>query len=522
MTDIGAIVCKITGNSATRPARLISPEVRDLLVSHGYDPARFNRWRWPIGASESSYVELLVTGADLVALNAAALSTDGLSVEIGAAGDTFTVAGLRALPPIPLCVSALSVGMGSAGSASGVTGGLWALPLVDERYHARRRPASANYNVSGAGRRFTQLDTPDDADDIIAGLATAAGLSITITDASTFVLPDVFAKGESAAVWLDRVAGATGRVIVRNPLGGFSCENIDKRTAATALSGFSSFLVAGGVRWQGAAGSGYVSRVNAGDGWYRDEVPAAVRVYFRSTAATDAPSYYEVDATTTASGEGLVDSHNYPRADLFDEATFDPLEAGDVTAAASRANEIATAFYRRWKAQSCSAILAGAQRPVMGGSIQVLTWILDPIAGIRTLAESSTSCPVYAHKAPRFSDVYASHGVEMARDAAGVVRVSGGGGSAGIFIRGTITAVGGSDDGDGNTPVGDLTYDVDTETGGTITAGIPEDRPGDGTGLKFTRPSVGSLAIVRVDPSDGEVLYRVPDERIPFETCPTE
>lgn len=514
--SVNRAVFTISGNGQTFPVLLVDAKLRSWLATNGFDASQFNRWRWPVSASRSSYVEVLLTGEAVSALAGNALATDLLTASITTQGGTLSFAGLRALSPIPVCVSSRAVNAG-IGVAS-----IYALPLVDARYHAARNHAIEHHNVTdSANRRATQQSAPQSADDIGSALASSAGLtwSVSAGDEVSEPVYDVFSKGESSAVWLDRVLAMTGRVFTLSPSGTASVEAIDRRTVLDVLSPIESLIQAGGVRYRPPGSfSGFAYNAAAIEHWMREEVPAGVLVQFRASEPTGAPTYYGVSATSVATSFGLNPGPNSPsEVRLFDSAIYDATDVGDQAVASVRANLLAEWYYRRWRAGSMRVTLSGVVEPTFGASCQEAIWSIDA-DGAQTILIAETGWEGYSHLPPRASAVQGSHGVEMARTATGEILLSGGGGGgAGPLLRGVITARSVEPDAEGVVEESDLFYDWTASDGETGTSDVPATRAAQN--VKVVPASVGALCTVMLDGDGDHVLWSVQGEKIDFRIC---
>lgn len=366
---------------------LLDAPLRRVLADYGYDWRDYNRFRWPIGASRWATGTVILTGNDLDAALDAGAASDSFSVELGTNSAYITLAGMYALPPVPLFVA-----NGNAANA------LYALPIVCGRYHARTRAADENFNLLQRDRATWQpnttagASTPYTYDEVLAALAADAGLPWAVLSGSAVTTrnpTDVRAFGESAATWIDSLLAESGRVYVYQIDGTARAELINARTVFTVLTSLSAYVKTGGVRYafDGSPPSNLVGNTAPVVDWMSQTVPATVRVVRPSVRPSSVQAFNDpwvsASAATYNAASASLQSGDESVRDIADnQFVLNP--SSPTSAENARREAVATDFYRRYRAGGMDVFVGGIVAPTFGGSCQEAEWWCDPVGGFHT------------------------------------------------------------------------------------------------------------------------------------------
>lgn len=350
MTQLSGTM-QLSVGTATVAVASIGGELASSLIQYGYNPADFNYLRWPVGASAWGEGALLLIGPDVETIGAQLENGPAKLTLISEVGTT-EIEDLRLGPPQPVLVP----NRGTARS-------LYRVPVYDARWEARTKPGAFNYNLTSGDD--DSLDRG--ADEALSQLLAGAGLPVSIVGQSADWMPyDVRSRASAAVAWADRILRETGRVYVYGIDGSGTVEFDDQRRSLDIMDGLNAYLMTGGVRYASTLLTGHYVDVAPDAAWVNHRVPSSVSVIFRNTPSgvpeIVSASYSATDAGfSSASGEPVY---------LHDNAPTDEAETQ------GRADALAEAFYRRFKAGGVIARLSGWHAPQMGGSCRVVTWRL--------------------------------------------------------------------------------------------------------------------------------------------------
>lgn len=401
---------------------IVDRELADALTEAGYDWTDYNHLRWPIGASRHASGKFLFHASGIETLQAAGIHSSPFILQIGDSEEPVSIQNLLALPPEPLFVSTRGAREGSD-AAESVR--LYALPIVDTRYHSRNSVASQNFNLLGPDRQTFNTETTDvdespfTYDEIGALLAADAGLTFSVaagSERSTNPF-DLRVQGLSASIALDRLLTESGRVFILRFDGVSTVENVDQRQVTQVLTTVRERIITGGVGYAtpAAIGDAFITEISPLAIWSSQEVPVTVAVSFPTldgTTPANDPTVKRIVATNNAATFSLSAGLDAVR-DIPDSMPIvDPDEVSGAELA--RVEFRALQYYRRYVAGSMDVWIAGIVTPTMGGSCQELIWYFDDIRGVRTRARADFNLDLYGDELPE-SGIMAGTGIQIVR-----------------------------------------------------------------------------------------------------------
>jgi hypothetical protein len=254
---------------------------------------------------------------------------------------------------------------------------LYAVPITCSRWNVRERYATKSWNRVAFGETHITGGDAQNEDVILLDLFQDAALPVSFADSDEGWQPfEVHAKGDPATVWIDDLLAETGRIYVYGIDGSGVVQHIDNVNSFATLLAFSEYVQSGGVGYLSTFISDHTADVSPGLGWIRREVPFDVRVVRHGQQDETAeptiftPNYSAASiGLSQAIGDPATLHDNYPFIDPDDPVTSGTLDA--------RAEELALAFYRRYRSGSLRAVLAGFHNPTLGGGCQRVTWRLE-------------------------------------------------------------------------------------------------------------------------------------------------
>lgn len=498
---------------------IVDRELADALTEAGYDWTDYNHLRWPIGASRHASGKFLFHASAIETLQAAGIHSSPFILQIGDSEEPVSIQNLLALPPEPLFVSTRGAREGSD-AAESVR--LYALPIVDTRYHSRHSVASQNFNLLGPDRQTFNTETTDvdespfTYDEVGALLAADAGLTFSVaagSERSTNPF-DLRVRGLSASVALDRLLAESGRVFVFGFDGVSTVEDIDKREVLQVLTTVRERIITGGVGYATptSVGDTFVNETSPLSIWSSQEVPVTVAVSFPTldgTTPANDPTVKRIVATNNAATFSLNAGLDAVRDVPDSMPIVDPDEVSGAELA--RVEFRALQFYRRYVAGSMDVWIAGIVTPTMGGSCQELTWYFDAIRAVRTRARADFNLDLYGDESPE-SGIMAGTGVQIVRRAGGNVEAR--------LIDGVSVKIGkiteASVVGESLPPI--ALYNAESEDGSWKTPQLarPLYRPYNDEPFIFAAVVDSDCLIALID---DEFLLWSCDERIAFEVC---
>lgn len=407
---------------------IIDRELADVLSDAGYNWQDYNHLRWPIGAARHASGKFLFHASGIEKLRAAGIHDATFELQIGDSSAPTTISNLMALPLEPLFVSTRGA-RDEVDASESVR--LYALPIVDTRFHLARNPAAANYNLLGADREtFNEetIDGPDDPftyDEIGAILAASAGLTWTPASGATRSTHpfDMRVQGTSAAVALDRMLAESGRVFVVGVDGVHAVENVDQRQGSQVLTTVRERILTGGVRYATptSIGDTFLNEVSPLAVWASQEVPVQVAISMPTldgTTPANDPTVKRIIATNNAATFSLSSGLDTTRDIPDSMPVLDPDAPSEAELA--RVELRAEEFYRRYVAGAMDVWCAGIVVPSLGGSCQEITWFFDNIRGARTRLVSRFDLDLLGDDAPP-PMVNAGRGIQIVRRPGGDV-----------------------------------------------------------------------------------------------------
>lgn len=385
-------IARINIGGTTVAIVIIDLELADVLSKAGYNWQDYNHLTWPIGASRHASGKFLFHASAIEKLRAAGIHDAPFDLEIGDSAAPTTIKNLLALPLEPLFVSTRGA-RDEVDATESVR--LYALPIVDTRFHLAKNPAAANFNLLGADRETFNDETTDGPDDphtyeeVGALLAAAAGLTYNPASGATRTTHpfDMRVQGTSAAVALDRMLAESGRVFVFGVNGVNAVENVDQREVSQVLTTVRERILTGGVRYATptAIGDTFLNEVSPLAVWASQEVPVQVAVSMPTldgTTPANDPTVKRSIATYNAVSAGVSSGLDATRDIPDSMPVLDPdsLTAAELARIELRAEE----YYRRFVAGAMDVWCAGIIVPNLGGSCQEITWFFDNVRGART------------------------------------------------------------------------------------------------------------------------------------------
>ena len=340
------------------PVLHCTPEVSEIAAIAGIDPSNINRLSCPLGAVAHSEAAFLIDAkglANLVGVIGGTLDTkQTVSLKSGDQSGsgkaiTFTMY-LDRVQPL---------------RQSGESMGLFLAHMVDGRKYAASEPftgaATHGYGVTENGLRGTYVGgSSATLNTLLSNAFTAWSFGSEISGAidSSYLAIDWASNGsyasEPAAVVIDRVCRTAG----------FGC-NQQGTIQSFANSTLSSLAKSSPLSDNFSASSSYASAVIGGGpsflvppGGIGAQVPSSINVLFplaglggvsnSSSASLEQYSYYSVNI------QSPVSPSNSKYAEMvYDnfwvQGTIGNIPSAQVTAATTRANQIAAAYYRRFQ-----------------------------------------------------------------------------------------------------------------------------------------------------------------------------
>jgi hypothetical protein len=486
----GKIVFSIFDSNA--PERVLSsvavtPLVAEALRSAGYAPEEFNVARWPVGLRFHGEACLLVTRAALRVF-AETNSPETVTLRMGVGDEIVDIAGLTIIDITPIVLTERSTRAEEGGN------GLFRVVVADSRWKIYTLFAGADsYNVRGDDRsRIWDGDAASGYDAVIAGVG--SGLLTSVEDAwpGGGSAPVDVSTACPAAELVDRLCTETGRVVAPTLLGTFKVQYWDKNPVQSWLEAYSGRIIAGGAEWRlGVIGDDYLDAVTLLQSKARRGCPGSVEVQFFdwSVQGRSDQTLQSYTASANAANSGLTSHRGITVVwDRF------PYVGTNSVATQTRANEVGTAYYRRFLAGECDVVLSGCVAPPLGGGAQVVEWRASP-DGFTTRVRASVDHPLLIQEDHRLR----------------AIGVGGGGAVAGIGANDEAVAITTRDElmlgkigavtiaGGGNYP-GNVTYTVvgpGDEPLGPFAANLtPRFRTFTGTSAIITPAAVGDPCVI--------------------------
>lgn len=422
-------IARINIGGTTVAIVIIDREIADVLSDAGYNWHDYNHLKWPIGASRHASGKFLFHASAIEKMRDAGIHDAPFTLEIGDSAAPTTITGLLALPPEPLFVSTRGA-RDEVDASESVR--LYAMPIVDSRFHSASNPAAANYNLLGADRETFNSETTADGDttphtydELGEILAVAAGLTWNPAAGSfrTTHPFDLRVQGTSAAVALDRMLAESGRVFIVGIDGVDVVENVDQREVSQVITTVRERILTGGVRYATptAIGDSFINEVSPLAVWASQEVPVVVVVSMPTldgTTTSNDPTVKRLTAAYNAVSAGVTSGLDATRDIPDSMPVLDPDDPS--SAELARVELRAEEYYRRFVAGAMDVWCAGIVVPNLGGSCQEITWFFDNVRGARTRLVSDFDLALLGDEDPPLM-VNAGPGVQVVRRPGGDV-----------------------------------------------------------------------------------------------------
>ena len=340
------------------PVLHCTPEVSEIASVAGIDPSNINRLNCPLGASSYSEGSFLIDAKGLANLVGAIGGTLGTKQTVSLKSGDQTASGkaitfsmyLDRIQPL---------------RQTGESMGLFLAHMVDGRKYAASEPftgaATHGYGVTENNLRGTYIGGSSATLNTLLTDAFAAwtfGSEINGSIDSSYLAIDWASNGsyasEPAAVVIDRVCRTAGFACnQKGTIQSFSASTLTNLAKSSPLS--ASF----------SASSGYANAVIGGGpsflpppGGIGAQVPSSINVLFPlaglkgtsdgSPSSLESYSYYSVNVASPVSP-----SNSQYKEMVYDnfwvQGTIGNIPSAQVTAATTRANQIAAAYYRRFQ-----------------------------------------------------------------------------------------------------------------------------------------------------------------------------